>query len=179
MQQRLTAAHLQDSLPQILGRGVLEQEPLRARFNRFEQHRAVVEGREQDHGRAITARAQCAQRLDAGQRGHAHVRDDHVDRRRRQLVDELAAVGGFHCDLDVEAAQHELESFAHQGLVIGKGDADDGHQEIGAVMPSTTPPPLAVETSSVPPTASIRSRMPLRPNPSRSGTIAAAIVADR
>ena len=129
LQQRLTLAHLQDALAQVFGRRVLEQETLRTGFDRFEQHRAVVEGSEQDH-RACGRRAPAARAALRCRTARACARP----RRSRPPV-SCASLSTSSRPSAASTAismsrprSTQLEALAHQGLIVGERDAGDGHQ---------------------------------------------------
>src|SRR5581483_10072281 len=78
----------------------------------------------------------------------------------------LMAVAGLGDDLDVLAGvEQRSQSAADQALIVGQQRADHRPDPAGRRALISKPPPTRRVTSSEPPTASARSRIPAMPLP--------------
>ena len=127
-----------DRVQQLLGRHVLQQEPLapaRRPANTYSSRSKVV--RMTTRGVGSGTRGDPAGRLHPVHARHAHVHEHDVDRVVLQRGERLHAVGRLAHDLEVGlGVEHHAEAHAQHRLVVDEQDAD-GHA--GARGSITTP----------------------------------------
>ena len=115
-----------DRLEELLGSGVLEQEPAGSCVEGVEEVVVPVERREDDDVAQVLGH-QLPGRLDAVHPGHLHVHQDDVGAGGACQLDRLQAVGRLPDDLHVllDGEDHR-EAGAHHGVVV-----DEQHPEPG------------------------------------------------
>jgi len=190
-EQRVAGANRAHRGDELLGRGVLEQEPARPGGQRGVDVLVEVEGGEDDDPApgSRLGPEDAAGGLEPVHPRHPDVHEDNVGAVLKHRGDRFAAVGGLGRDRDPGLVQDEPEPAADQCLVIGDDHpqrsarrarlAHGGVTSAGVCAGSTGilavtshPPPDRGPAASSPPYSATRSRRPSRPIPAPRGTLA-------
>jgi hypothetical protein len=128
-QEGLAGGDDADGRDQVVGGGVLEQEPAGAGAERLVHVVVEVEGRQHQHPRPVVDTGGRVQQSPGGlqpvHHRHAHVHQDHVGPQFAAAPHRVLAVGDLahhrHALLGVE---QRAEPLAHHRLVVGEHDPD-------------------------------------------------------
>ncbi len=156
---RAVVEHLPQRLVDLGTAGVLGEVAARTGPQRVEDRAVVGVGGEDDDAHVGVLGAQPAGGLDAVAARHAQVHQHDVGRQLAGERDGLGAVGGGADDLDAgQQAEHHGQALADHPLVVG-----DEHPDHAGTARSTRNPSWSAVVTSVPPSSSARSRMPVSP----------------
>ena len=114
--------------------------------------------------RSVAPRRELARGLQAGHARHRDVEHGEVDVRVQPELDGLGAVAGLGDDGQVRLAlEHEPQTAAHDGVVVGEQDAG---LQVHSSRVTRAPPRGLLAIRSVAPISTARSRIPRTPPPS-------------
>src|SRR4030095_878764 len=165
----MSLVHFPDRLGEDEGGGLLDQVALRTQRDHLIDVLVVAVGGE-DHDLGRGKRSEnLAGGLQAVEQRHRDVHDDH---RRHELLHDLERLAAVLRDADHLDVALRLEQrpkpFQDHGVVLDQNDGDRLHAvrplRNGICARTVVPFPGADSMANVPPTISIRSRMPSSPN---------------
>src|SRR5690606_20907319 len=139
----------------------------RAGLQRAPHDLRVVVHRHHQYWQQCMLAAYARNQFDTTESRHRHVEQQHIALQRRQLLQQLFAIGIFRHDIDIVGKGDDaFETLAHQLMVIRYYNFYR-HRFTANAIRTVVPASTSDSISRRPPSAAIRSRMPSNPKPPR------------